>query len=180
MKNILNKAIIENKRIYLRKLTLSDINQRYLSWMNDKRVNKYLESRFQRWNLEDLKKYWLQINKSDDNLFLAIILKNNNEHIGNVKIGPIDRIHRFAYVGLIIGEKSCWGKGFGAETLQLAVKHAFEKLKLHKLNAGIYGNNIASIKAFQKSGFKIEGIRKKQYLSGNHYVDDVTMSIIRK
>lgn len=80
-------------------------------------------------------------------IYSAIISKDGDKHIGSNKIGPINRINNFADVGLIIGDKSFGNKGFATEALKLIVDYAFNKLKIRKLTAGIYANNIGSIKA---------------------------------
>lgn len=180
MKKITKTITIDGERIYLRKLHVYDVNQQYLSWMNDREVNRYLESRFQRWTVKKLKEYLRVVNKSNNNVFLAIFLKHDHKHIGNVKIGPIDYSHKSAYVGLIIGEKGCWGRGFGTEVLRLVTNFAFGALDLRKLSAGIYSNNVGSIKAFQKAGFATEHVKKKEWLSEDCLGDDVTVSISKK
>ena len=171
---------IDGKRVFLREIQLSDVNKNYYSWMKDPEVVKYTESRFEKWSLEKIKDFVIQTKKSNDYLFFAIISKDRDKHIGNVKIGPINRIHNFADIGMIIGDKSFWNKGFATETLKLIVDYAFNKLKLHKLTAGIYANNISSIKAFEKAGFLIEGVRKKQYFYNDNYIDCVLVGIINK
>ena len=60
------------------------------------------------------------------------------------------------------------------------VDYAFKKLKLNKLTAGAYANNIGSVKAFKNVGFLIEGIRKRQYLYNKKYVDGVLLGCIKK
>ena len=95
-----------------------------------------------------------------DNIFLAIVLKDNKKHIGNIKIGPINWYHRLAEIGIMIGEKDCWGKGYAAEAISLLADFAFSKLNLHKLTAGCYEQNQGSLKAFQKAGFEVEEVKK--------------------
>ena len=47
------------------------------------------------------------------------------------------------YVGLLIGNRNMWGKGYGTEAIKLVTCHAFKEIKLNKLTAGIYANNVA-------------------------------------
>jgi ribosomal-protein-alanine N-acetyltransferase len=174
------RILIEGGRIYLRKIQLSDANKNYCRWMNDPEINQYLESRFEKWSIKKLKSYVKKIKKNPSCVFLAIIAKKRNKHIGNIKIGSIDKVHKFADIGIIIGDKSFWGKGIAAEAIKLVVNYAFNKLGLHKLTSGAYSCNIGSIKAFKKAGFSVEGIRKKHYLCNGDYVDGVLLGIIRR
>lgn len=174
------RILIEGNRVHLCEIQLSDANRSYCKWMNDPKVNKYLESRFEKWSIKKLKDYVGEVKKNPSYVFLAVIEKGKNKHIGNIKIGPINRTHKFADVGIIIGEKSFWGKGFAAEAIKLVIDYSFNKLRLNKLTAGAYNNNIGSIRAFQKAGFLVEGVRKKHYLCNGDYVDSVLLGIVRK
>ncbi|MEW5691874.1 MAG: GNAT family protein [Candidatus Hydrogenedentota bacterium] len=174
------KHYIEGKRIYLRNVTLSDVTDRYCSWMNDEQVVQYLESRFSKYTKKDLILYVKKIAANPDILFLAIIVKKGNLHIGNVKLGPINRMHFFADMGIMIGDKRHWGKGYATETIKLIVNYAFKKLNLHKITAGIYDVNVGSEKVFLKAGFRKEGVLKKHYLYKNKFIDGTLWGIINK
>ena len=174
------RYFIEGKNICLREIQISDAKKNYYNWMRDPEVNQYLESRFEKWSVRRLKNYVKEIKINRDNFFWAIILNETGGHIGNIKLGPVNRKHGFADLGIIIGEKPYWGKGFATEAITLVVDYAFEKLKLNKLTAGAYANNIGSVKAFKNAGFLIEGIQKRQYLYNKKYVDGVLLGCIKK
>jgi len=169
---------LKGERIYLREVRSYDANETYCGWMNDPSVSQYLESRFYPHTVKSLKKYIKDKQGDRSNVFLAIILKDSNRHIGNIKLGPIDDIHRLADIGIIIGEKDCWGKGYATEAIRLIVKYAFDKLNLHKVTAGCYGPNKGSIKAFKKAGFLQEGVHKTHCYCNGRYVDDVLLGLI--
>lgn len=169
---------LEGERICLRELRLSDVNANYYRWMNDTEVIRYLECRFATNSMDAIKDFVDKILKDRDSIFLAIVLKNSNRHIGNIKIGPINRIHRFADVGLLIGERDCWGKGYATEALRLVKHYAFKELNLHKLTAGCYEVNKGSEKAFKKAGFTVEGIRKKHRYCDRVYVDTIIFGLL--
>ena len=174
------RYFIEGKNICLREIQISDAKKNYYNWMRDPEVNQYLESRFEKWSVRRLKNYVKEIKINRDNFFWAIILKETGGHIGNIKLGPVNRKHGFADLGIIIGEKPYWGKGFATEAITLVADYAFKKLKLNKLTAGAYANNIGSVKAFKNAGFLIEGIQKRQYLYNKKYVDGVLLGCIKK
>lgn len=173
-----NKALIESDRIYLREVKISDADRAYLNWMNDKDVIQFLDCRFDKWTKMKLKNYVKEVKADARNIFLAIVIKEGNKHIGNVKIGPVHYFNKCADVGIIIGDKSYWGKGLATETLNLVIDYMFNKLHLHKLTAGIYTNNTGSIKAFKKAGFEIEGVLKKHCFYEGSYIDAILLGII--
>lgn len=172
-------SFIQGDRLYLREVRPSDVNSTYYRWMNDLEVTRYLESRFYPNSMEGLQKYVAEKLGDPNNVFLAILLKEGDRHIGNIKLGPINWIHRFADVGLLVGEKDCWGKGYATEAIRLMVDYAFGTLNLHRLTAGCYENNMGSARAFLKAGFSQDGIRKSHFYSEGRYVDDILLGIVR-
>jgi len=176
----MNEAyFLEGTRIYLRDVRLSDVNGTYHRWMNDPEVTRYLESRFYPNSIESLQKYVSQKMGDRDNVFLGIFLKDGDRHIGNIKLGPINWIHRYGDIGIIIGEKDCWGKGYATEAIQVMTDYAFKTLNLNRLTAGCYANNVGSAKAFLKTGWQQEAVRPRFFFSDGCYVDLIMLGILR-
>lgn len=171
---------LRGERIYLRKVCLTDVNENYYRWMNDPEVTRYLESRFFPNDMDSLRENVASKLKDKNNVFLTIIRSDTDEHIGNIKLGPIDWMHRLADVGVLIGDKASWGKGYATEAIGLVVRLAFQQLNLHKLTAGYYSDNKGSGKAFNSNGFVIEGIRRKHRLCEGLYVDTVILGLLRE
>lgn len=172
-------AYISGERIYFREVRLSDVTDQYVAWMNDPEVNQFLETRFMPQTVETICEYVRQMNMNADTVFMAVATTADKVHIGNIKIGPINWFHRAAFISIFIGEKNCWGKGFGTEAIQLAADLAFDKLNLHKLNANIYEGNQGSLRAFEKAGFTKEGRRCGQRFYNGRYVDEIMMGLLR-
>jgi [ribosomal protein S5]-alanine N-acetyltransferase len=168
---------IIGEHIFLKILYPEDVGEEYLSWMNDKEVTQFLESRWTKYLIDDLIKYVEYFHRSDNDFLFGIFLKENKLHIGNIKIGNINHIHRYADLGFLIG-KDYWNKGYGTESIRLATKFAFNNLKLRKLFAGIYSNNIGSYKAFIKSGYSEVGILEKHHTYKGTYVDQIIVEKI--
>ncbi len=167
------KRFIEGEKHYLREVPLSDVNENYYRWMNGPEVNQYLETRYFPQSMERIKEYVEMANTKSDQVFLAICLNHNGQQIGDIKLGPINWIHRFGEISLVIGEKEHWGKGYASEAIRLVSDYTFGILNLHKVTAGSYSTNLGSVRAFEKPGFELEGTWKKHYFSKGDYVDRV-------
>jgi len=171
-------AAIESTRMILRELEPEDVNDRYLCWMNDPDITKYLETRFYPQTKEGLNRY-VREKLTDKNLtFLGIILKNGCRHIGNIKIGPVNWNHSFGSIGIMIGEKDCFRKGYATEAIGLVVDLTFRRLHLHKLTAGCYEKNVGALKAFKKNNFIIEGVRKQHAMYHGEFIDVIELGLI--
>lgn len=170
---------IRGKRLHLRPVQLSDAAGPYHRWMNDAAVTRHLESRFQSHSVESLREYIRQQSGNPDVVFLAIVLNDGNRHIGNIKLGPINRHHQLADIGIVIGERDCWGRGYATEAIELITTHAFDALGLHKTTAGCYATNAGSARAFLNAGYEQEGLRRSHALDGGAYVDVILLGKIR-
>jgi [ribosomal protein S5]-alanine N-acetyltransferase len=164
---------IANELLRLRGLTLADADGPYLKWMNDPDIVRFTESRFRNHSAADIRDYITAILRGGLSVFLAIEDRQSGRHVGNIKLGPIDWVHRSADVGLIIGEKDYWGRGFGSAAIECLSHYAFKNLCLRKLTAGIYAPNIGCLKAFLKAGYNQEGLRRSQCL-----LDDMPIDVI--
>jgi [ribosomal protein S5]-alanine N-acetyltransferase len=180
MPNRQDGHFVEGTRIYLREVRLSDVTERYYRWMNDPEITEYLEVRYHPNSIESIQAYVDSLRNDRNSLFLAIVLKDGDRHIGNIKLGPINWIHRFADVSLVLGEKDCWGKGYGAEAIGLITRYGLEELNLHKLTAGCYAGNEGSLKAFLKSGWEQEGVKRRQFFVHGQYTDGLQLAIFRR
>lgn len=163
---------IIGKNIFIKILSMDDVTDNYVKWMQDEDVTQFLESRWKSYSLDDIKEYVESMNDSQNDFLLGIFLKENKTHIGNIKIGNVNHIHGFGDIGLLI-EKNHWGRGYGKEAIELATKYAFEELNLNKLFAGIYSNNVGSYNSFMKAGYIEVGRMKNHLFYKGKYVDNI-------
>jgi len=130
--------------------------------------------------MRELKNFYKKISDSKTDMMFAIIDRRTNLHIGNIKLGAINWVHRYADMGIMIGEKRCWGKGYGREACDLILEYAFRRLNLNKVILGVYSNHVRAIGMYEKVGFRIEGRIKKLLRFDGRYVDKLFMGISQR
>ena len=141
--------------IYLREFTEEDITDRYLNWFKDEKFTHFLEAKnLTRQQVIDHLKFG---QKTGDYYMYAVVVKETDQHIGNIKLGPIDRDNRISDLSTVIGERNALGKGYARAAIKIANLLAFEVHGIRKLSAKIQGDNIGSIKAYTGGGWAIEG-----------------------
>ena len=165
------------KEIYLRAITMTDVSDRYVSWLNDPEVNQFLETRFAEQNLEAVAAFVQSKIDSNDEYLFAICLADMDRHIGNIKLGPVNPHHKHGDVSLFIGEKDCWGKGYATAAIRLITDWAFRNLGLIKLNAGCYAENEGSARAFERCGYKREGLERDQFIYRGRPTDSILLGL---
>lgn len=164
--------------VRLRHLQPAEVSGRYVAWLNDVEVTRYLDVGRSASTLESVRTYVASIEASGNDLLWAIVERSGGMHIGNVTLNRIDRVHRRADTGLLIGEKAFWGKGCATEAWRLAVGHAFRGLALHKVVAGACSANVGSIRALERVGFKVEGVLRDEFLLDGRYLDVLRLGVL--
>ena len=154
--------LIVSKKCKLNILTTKDVSKKYINWLNNYDITKYTEQSKIKHSPLKVKKFVLTKYKSKYDFLFGIFVDNN--HIGNIKLGPINWKHLVSDISFFIGDKNYWGKGIASEAVKKVVKFSFTRLKLHKINAGYYENNMPSSIVFKKCGFAIEGVRKNNII----------------
>jgi ribosomal-protein-alanine N-acetyltransferase len=172
--------MLKSSRLVLRSLRQDDINSTYLAWMNDPAVNCFLETRFVPQSIESIQAYWHEHRDDLNSPWFAMEIIDNGPHIGNIKLGPINWLHRRADISLFIGNRDFWGKGFATESILLISQWAFHELDLQKLTAGVYSGNVGSRRAFEKAGFELEATLKDEVFFRGKRVDAWRMGLLRK
>ncbi|MCC6597443.1 MAG: GNAT family N-acetyltransferase [Alphaproteobacteria bacterium] len=163
----------ETARLKLETLTLDNMSGDYFDWLRDPEVLRYLEVRHAPAQTpERIRAFVRDMLISPDNLLMGIFTKSDEKHIGNIKLGPLNRAHFRADIGIIIGDKDSWGKNYATEAIQGISVLAFETLGLLRVQAGAYENNHASIRAFEKAGFEKEGVLRGYWLDDEGVAQD--------
>jgi len=175
---MIRTPFLEDEKIYLCGFSSEDVVE-WTSWFNNPATTEYMNKGFfpvpvneQMKRLDDM-----CMNKSE--LQLAIFDKESNLLLGTVGLHKIDWVHRTGDISIVIGSKEGQGKGYGKRAVALVVRHAFNKLNLHKITSGMWSNNSASESCFKANGFQQEGCRKEQFHCQGRYVDELNYGLLR-
>ena len=165
--------------IILKLLTPDDVTDQYVTWMADPEVTKFLECRYQSHSIDDIRKFVRNANEHDYLFGIFLPGDHGKTHIGNVKIGNVHHIHQYAEIGIMIGDRSKWGKGYGGQALRLAVAYAFNELNLLRLTTTVYADNTRSYNALVSVGFTECGRMKDFYYRNGKRDDIIMLEILR-
>ncbi len=172
--------MIYGKRIRLRGVEKEDLPQ-FVEWLNDPDVIEGLIFP-QPLSFEEAMRWFENFAKlpaSEHPLAIEILDGENWRMIGDCDFHKISQINRSAEVGIFIGDKSLWNKGYGTETMKLLLKHGFENLNLNRIELVVYDDNPGAIRAYEKTGFILEGRRRQAKYKHGKYGDELVMSVLR-
>lgn len=154
----------ETDHIFLRKIKVEDINERFMSWFEDEELMQFYTNSKKTITKEVLLQSIEQGEANNNSFTYGIFYKETGNCIGTVKVGPINLNHRISDLPVLLGDKNYHGKGLAVEAIKLGNKLAFEEHDIRKLFGGMYESNISSIKAYTRAGWIIEGRLKGHYL----------------
>ncbi len=165
-----NQTILETKNYTLRTLNTSDTTELYLSWLKDISISKTLDVDGASQTLTTVRDY---IDSHDNKpSYLFGIFTKDGRHIGTHSFRYHPN-HKLATVGVMIGDKSFWGKGVVLETRARILDWAFKDLQCNKVEAGCYSTNFPAIYNFKHQQWKMEGIRRS-----HRVVDGIPIDMI--
>ncbi|MFZ5909877.1 MAG: GNAT family N-acetyltransferase [Chloroflexota bacterium] len=174
-------SILYGQRVRLRALERDDVSKFY-DWVNDPEVTAGLTLYLPMSTLDEEKWFDGVLQHPQEERPLAIEIRDGEAWrlVGNCAFFDLDWIAHAGEFGIMIGDKSIWGQGYGTETLGLILRHGFRTLNLNRVYLRVYSDNGRAIRAYEKAGFVHEGrMRQAIYKHGN-YQDVLLMSVLRR
>ncbi|HYM16735.1 MAG TPA: GNAT family protein [Dehalococcoidia bacterium] len=172
--------MIQGALVNLRPPELDDLD-RDTRWINDREVTRYLSARYLVSRAAE--EAWLRDHAgrplSFSHAWFAIETKDGR-HIGNTDLFEIVPEDRKANLGILIGEKDCWSKGYGTDAVRTLVRFAFDEMNLNRVELHVFAYNPRAVAAYRKAGFVEEGrMRAAHYAEGAHH-DVIVMAALRE
>jgi RimJ/RimL family protein N-acetyltransferase len=113
-----------------------------------------------------------------ESLTMAIHEQRTDRLIGSCAFSQVDGENGSAMYHITIGEKDTWGRGYGTETTQLMLDHAFGTLGLHRIALTVFEFNERAIRAYRRCGFLVEGRARESIWRDGRWWDEVAMSVL--
>lgn len=169
------------ERVRLRRVEKEDL-PRYMEWLNDPEVRRGLMVFLPLSSVEEDEWFETMMKSPPEEKPFAVDARTPEgwRHIGSVGLHDYRPIPRHAEIGIVIGDKTYWDKGYGTEIMGLIIKVAFEVFNLNRVHLRVYGNNPRARHVYEKIGFKHEGtLRQHVYREGQYY-DEHMMGLLRE
>ncbi len=173
--------MIQGERVRLRAVEREDL-PRFVAWFNDPEVRRGLTSHLPMSQADEEKWYEGQLRQPPAERALAIDVLDGEQwvHAGSCGFLGINWKDRRGEVGISIGDKRYWGKGYGTEVMRLLLQHGFETLNLNRIYLRVFAYNEGAIKVYRRVGFQEEGrLREDHYFEGRYW-DTLIMGILRR
>jgi RimJ/RimL family protein N-acetyltransferase len=160
---------LQSRRVLLRPFTADDITPGYLAWLHDPEVLRYSNQRFAAHTAQTCQRYLASF-QGTPNLFFSARLREGDQAIGTLTAYRSPQ-HGTADIGILIGERSVWGHGLGAEAFGLLADWLAAQPGLRKVTAGTLACNQAMVRTALGNGMHQEAVRRAQELVAGQPVD---------
>lgn len=172
--------MLTGEKVRLREYRKEEVQQVH-NYINDPEVKSLLHPGIPYpYTLEDEIK-WFEYNSAANDIYnFAIETLEGSKYIGGCGVNKIDWKNSVAVVGIFIGDKRYWGKGYGTDAMKVLVSFIFDQMNIHKIKLSVFSFNQRAIRSYEKCGFKTEGILRKEIFKDGKYHDDIVMGILRE
>ncbi len=130
------------------------------------------------WTPKEMKE-WME--KHADELYnFAIRTLGDDRMIGNVDLSGVNWVARDCWVGIGIGAREDWGKGYGTDAMNLILQFAFENLNLNRVSLTVFEYNERAVNSYRRVGFAEEGRLRQWMQRGGERYDLIFMGVLRE
>ncbi|MBA7503138.1 Spermidine N(1)-acetyltransferase [subsurface metagenome] len=171
--------MIAGKKTRLRALEKSDLAKVW-EWLNDEEVMWFWAAPGNTQSLPEVEQWFTRLQEVADHPSKQFIIENEEgTPIGQIFYEHLDTKHQRTEVGILIGEKEYWGKGYGTDAMIAFLDYLFNELGLHRVYLHLQSYNTRALKSYEKCGFIQEGILRHHSFTRGEYYDDLIMGILR-
>ena len=172
--------MIQGERTRLRRIEKDDL-PRCVQWLNDPEVRDGLALYYP--VSQAFEEQWFSSSLQREPALQPFVIEATTESaripIGVASLHEIDWRNRSAQLGIFIGDKAFWGRGYGTDALRTLVRWSFGELNLHRTWLKVYEDNARAIRSYQKVGLRQEGRLREDRFHGSRYYDTLVMGVLR-
>jgi RimJ/RimL family protein N-acetyltransferase len=177
------KDILKGELVQLSALDAEELSKAFARWGRDSEFKRLLDSNAIHLNSQKVSQKWLEKEieeqKSNQHWF-SIRTLDGDKLLGDIDLFVHNWSGRDAFVGLGIGERDFWGKGYGTDVMRVILRYAFTEVNLHRVTLTVFEYNPRAIRSYEKAGFRHEGrLRGLLNREGRRW-DELFMGILRE
>jgi len=170
--------LLTTARCRLTPFTSAYLSERYVSWLNDPETMRFSEQRHRRHTVDSCRSYLESFEGSPNYLWAIIETQDGLGHIGNIN-AYVDLHNRVGDIGILIGERSASGRGYGTEAWTRVCEYLLNEVNLRKVTGGTLAANKGMLSIMARAGMHEDGRRARQALVDGQETDMVYVARFR-
>jgi RimJ/RimL family protein N-acetyltransferase len=169
--------LLEGSLVVLRRHVPENLDA-FRRWYSDPEVARLTRYQDGPMRTEEIERFFAARVVGTDSLAMAVHERETDRLVGTCAFSQLDGDNGSALYHITIGEKDCWGRGYGTEATQLMLDHAFGRLGLHRVGLSVFAFNERAVRAYRRVGFTVEGRSRQAIWRDGRYWDEIAMSIL--
>lgn len=175
----MNNKVFTGQLVRLVTVNFENDPRLFAQWEQDSEYQRLFYDEFaRRYNPAQIRK--LLEEEVDAMHFFVIERLEDGRKIGMVDLSGFNWVVGNAWVGIGIGEREMWGKGYGTDAMRIVLRYAFDELNLRRVTLSVFEVNPRGIASYQKAGFRHEGAIPGAILKAGQRCDLIFMGILRQ
>ena len=166
--------MIHGKKVYLTELDRRNA-ETIRSWLNDPEIHRFLLVGHLPITREQEERYYDRMSEATDAFCFEIHIAADGRYIGNIGLNGVSLIHRHGEIGVVIGDRSVWGQGFGGDAIVACLEFAFQTLGLHRVSMRVHEENP---RAASSTGARLRRDRPRAgvHFQEGHFQDEIILT----
>lgn len=165
---------IMDEKIILREIRKTDLPS-CIEWLKDPEVTRFLSNNVKNVTEQEELQWFKTIKNSKTDIVFSIISANEHKYIGNCGLHKINWPEKTCEMGIFIGNRNFWNKGFGTSAIGLLLDFAIKNVGIKNIRLLVYEYNLRAKKVYEKCGFTVIETLKDHHLFDNKYWDTYVM-----
>ncbi len=178
MTDLKNNDVFTGKLVRLVPADLEADSKLLVEWDRDSEYQRLLNSEHAaRYNPKQTQSFFEK--EIGSMHFFMIQRLEDDRKIGMIDLSGFNWLVGNAWVGIGIGERELWGKGYGTDAMRVLLGYAFTELNLNRVTLNVFEVNQRGLKSYAKAGFREEGRLPKVLRKAGERYDLIFMGILR-
>lgn len=177
------RELLKGRLVRLSVVDPEEVSKSFASWNRDSEYKRLLDTDPPRLHSARKSKEWLEkeVGEMGETMYWFTIRGTKDDSLlGDITLDVTHWNTRDAFVGLGIGPREFWGKGYGTEAMQLILGYAFLEINLERVTLTVFEYNPRAIRSYEKIGFRHEGRLRGALLREGKRWDMLFMGIMRE
>jgi len=150
----------------------------FTQWTYDSEYRRFQDADVARPRSSKQVAEWYDRSDNDSRFVFIIRLLQSPEPLG-FTILRVNWVHGDAWLGIGIGDRNYWGRGYGSEAVRLTLDYAFRELNLQRVSLTTLEANVRGRRAYEKCGFVHEGMVREDSRYDGERMGEIFMGILR-
>jgi RimJ/RimL family protein N-acetyltransferase len=149
-------------------------------WYRDPELARLTRYQTRPMSVEEIERFFTMRLLAGEGIAYAIHEASTERLIGLTTFSALDADNGSVLFHITIGEHDAWGRGYGTEATELMLRHAFERLGLHRVGLSVFEFNRRALRAYEKAGLVVEGRLRQAIARDDRWWDELQMGALQE